>query len=460
MPVNLITEQAHQDVIQAAETLSQEIQRYSTREDIAQLLSAEPKFKDTVNNLIGILSAVTNNKTFEIDAVNPVMNINANAVKLLDVTRTWATLHDALEQRLSAKSFMTRLSLAMNLLESDRVTDDVVVTANTIGDQVVEEFYKIAFEKNLNLRDRDTKLITVLREDRVHSEAFGEPTPFIVGPLWGYNQAWNYISYAHEAGHHLYRNVDGLNCEILVNVMLTLGANKCTRAQIRTWGSWLEEIFADLFCLFRVGPAAIHAGQRVALWLGASSSRGQSEADIITDVLLTSRDPNHPVPYLRIYLGLEAVRLFEGCGPGGKGAQEQVKILTERWDDLAQHPTDIYVNDRKEDFQKILSIGQLVLKTILMTPLISLAERNDGTSTAARSVLDTFYEDDRFVTGNVDIFKNFLVEGIITEDLPRVPPQEKKNWSVLAAAELARDDVRDEKWLQNLQQKTVENLQY
>jgi len=457
---NPIIQQAGQDVIQAAETLSVAIQSYRKRPDIARLLSADSKLTKTVDDLVENLSQVANGIASAGPVVDPLKNINSNAAKLLEVTRTWATLRDALDQRNGKQPFLTRLLIALKLPEPMKTNEDSLINAIAIGDQVVIEFYKIAHEKNLSLRVPDVELATVLREDRIHSEAFGEPTPFIVGPLWGYNQAWNYISYAHEVGHHIYRNVDGLDCELLVNLMLTLGARGYSRSQVRNWGAWLEEIFADLFCLFRVGPAAIHAGQRVALWLGATSSRIPQSSDSLTQILLTSRDFSHPVPYLRIRIGLEVLKLLQEDGPDDKELKEQVDELEVRWEDLAERPTNVYINDRKEESASVLDTGRVVLNIILNTPLYALADKGGGSSSGARSILDVFYDASRFKPKAVDDLRQIILANM-NDQGPTVdlPSEKEAKWHILAAAEFARDKLHEEKSLQNLHDKTVKLLE-
>jgi hypothetical protein len=429
---NPIVQQASQDVQQAAQTLLEDIQSYKNQQDVASLLPKGSKLAGTADNLIKNLFEVTHDIKSALSATDPLGDIEMNSAKLLEVTRIWATFRDALDQRNGSQPYFQRLLLALNLIKPMQSKRDSLIEAVAIGDQVVKEFYEIAHEKNLTLRAQDVKLITVLRDDRTHSEAFGEPTPFIVGPLWGYNQAWNYIAYAHEVGHHIYRNVDGLDCELLVNVMLTLGVQGCTHKEVRIWGSWLEEIFADLFCVLRVGPAAIHAGQRVALWITATSRRAEPSSDTLTRILFTSRDLSHPVSYLRVCMGLKALKLLANKGPSDIEVQKQIQELEDRWVNLAAPPTNIYINDKQENFAKIFERGELVVATVLDTPLYALANKNDGLSSVARSIFDVFYDDSRFMAGM------------------KVNEGKEEMWQILATTEFARDMLHDEASLQNL----------
>ena len=446
---NLIVQQARQDVKQAAQTLLDDIQSYRRREDIASLLATASQLASTVDNLIKNSFEVTRKIESAFSAGDPLGEIDVNAAQLLEVTRTWATFRDALDQRNGSQRFFMRLGLTL-LQPLHRRREDSLVEAIAIGDQVVTEFYRVAQEKNLNLRAPEIKLITVLRDDRTHSEAFGEPTPFIVGPLWGYNQAWNYIAYAHEVGHHIYRNVDGLDCELMVNVILTLGLKGYKREDLRIWGAWLEEVFADLFCLLSVGPAAIHAGQRVALWITAESRRSSNSKDALTQILFSSRDWYHPVPYLRIVLGLNALKLLENLGPGGQAMQNQVKELHDRWANLTEQPEKIYVNDQEKDYVNVLNKGNLVVETILSTPLYALADKNGGAASAPRSILEVFYDDVRFQPRAAETLTNVMIGNIKQGAMMTSRPSKMETWQILAATEFARDTLSDEKSLQDL----------
>jgi len=438
-PQNLIVQLASQDVQQAAQTLLEDIQSYRNQPDISSLLRKGSKLAHTADNLIQNLFEVTRNIRSALTAEDPLEDIDKNAAKLLEVTRAWATFRDALDQRNGSQPYFQRLLIALNLVKPLKSKRDSVIEAVAIGDRVVAEFYRVAQEKNLNLLVPDVELITVLRDDRTHSEAFGEPTPFIVGPLWGYNQIWNYIAYAHEVGHHIYRNVDGLDCELLVNVMLTLGVQGCTRKELYVWGAWLEEIFADMFCLLRVGPAAVHAGQRVALWIAAMPHRGQPSSDTLTRILFSSRDLEHPVSYLRIYMGIKALQQLLAKGPGDRGVQKQVQDLEDRWTNLVEPPTEIYVYDKKEKFTDVLAKGEVVIDTILNTPLYALADKDANLSSTPRSILDVFYDDSRFRNGTT------FHEG-------------NETWQILARTEFARDTLPNEAELQKLQDDTVSRL--
>lgn len=441
---NLIVQQAKQDVHQAAATLSRDIEIYRDQQDIASLLAKDSKLANSIDNLIKNLGEVTGSMEPALPVDDPLKHIDVNASKLLEVTRRWATFRDALDQRNGSQPYYERLLIALNLVKPRQSNRDSLIKAVAIGDHVVQEFYEIAQEKNLNLRAPDLKLITVLRDDRTHSEAFEEPTPFIVGPLWGYNQAWNYIAYAHEVGHHIYRNVDGLDCELLVNVMLTLGAQGCTRRELYVWGAWLEEMFADLFCLLRVGPAAIHAGQRVALWIAATSRRDQPSSDTLTQILFTSRDWSHPPGDARVRMGLDALKLSMNMGSSDFEVQKQVQELEERWTNLAEPPTTVYINDKQENLADVLAIGKLVVTTLLQTPLYALANKEDSSS-LPRSIVNVFYDENRF------------------RKIPKVLAGQEEMWQILANTEFERDTVPDEATLQkaalqNIHDKAVKLL--
>ncbi len=316
------------------------------------------------------------------------------------------------------------------------------------ADMMVQSFYSIVNDQKLEL-EQTTEPITVLYQSRLYSGAFDRPFPYIVGPLWSLNQAWNGIAYAHEVGHYVFHNVKGLADELLAKLMVHLGALGYSRQDLRVWGLWLGEIFADLFCLMRIGPAAIHSAQRLAFWAVPDPKAGSGDSDLFLKALLSGRDVYHPNSYLRVKLGLEAKTILDG-GSESPVVQE----LAQRWESIltlvqGQEKRHVYLrmedgspNPLQADLDTLLNQGHTILELVLNVPLFALA------STEAPNTLRAIREVFCLAAASavpVDLKKMLIERAQTSNDWPagiRNMIDKVKLSDIIAAVEFALDDVR------------------
>jgi len=139
------------------------------------------------------------------------------------------------------------------------------------------------------------------------------PIPIIGIPLSGYDAPEDWLSIAHEVGHHIYwnyadpygyrevqKNLEKAVTEKLVTKHADeLGQDPDTFAQyaetIRVCLNWLEEIFADTYGTLVAGPAFALSIQRVLL------------GRVSQDNLLRD-DGEHPIPYLRPFIHTQVLQ--------------------------------------------------------------------------------------------------------------------------------------------------------
>ena len=135
------------------------------------------------------------------------------------------------------------------------------------GNKVARGLYEVSQTADLNLIIPHQYLVVVPAGAEGYSVGFDSPTPYVISPYWGLSQVWTWLSYAHEIGHHVYRNINGLEDELKVNVTLELWKKGIDRKHQQIWFNWLEEIFADLFGLLRIRAAFAHTQQLMLSYL-------------------------------------------------------------------------------------------------------------------------------------------------------------------------------------------------
>jgi len=284
---------------------------------------------------------------------------------------------------------------------------------------LVQGLYRIIYEQHLDLELKRQMLVVVPFGSDLYATGAELPTPFIVGPYWGHNQVWTWLSYAHEVGHHVYRNVKGLREELKVNLVMELWSCGQSYADQRIWFYWLEEIFADLFGLLRIGPAFARSQYLMILHLpDPVTQRGASSR------VLAAADERHPIPYLRAYFALRALEKVRpgadqsstkaSAGVGWTNPSDKIKQdpdlleLWKKWTSLlAEEPSKSRVGGQTEpqpshlfalvkgqsmnrSAQELQDTADVVLDVLLDTELYALAKTSSPKE--PRSIRTVFFE--------------------------------------------------------------------
>jgi len=241
------------------------------------------------------------------------------------------------------------------------------------ADGVVRSLYEVVQQQKLDLEMPHQLLIVVPFMSSLYAAGFDLPTPYIVAPYWGHRQVWTWLAYAHEVGHHVYRNVKGLSDELEINLALELWSRGEGYDIQYIWFHWLEEIFADLFGLLQIGPAFARTQQLMLPHLPFRVLRRMGESPNLGDALLRAADETHPIPYLRVLL---AIRALEKLGT------TDIEPLKEKWDTRFQDvdTSKVYARVRGRYVElpadRMEEVGNTVLEVILKTDLYALAEKS------------------------------------------------------------------------------------
>ncbi len=121
------------------------------------------------------------------------------------------------------------------------------------------------------------------------------PLPVLRLPAWCVNAPWWLIFIAHEVGHHIQHELDLVEpfAQRLRAVAQKAGA---APAEIKAWGNWSEEIFADLFSLLMTGPWALWA---------------MTELELSTPAAMVAPKPRYPAAVVRLALMAEVATQLE-----------------------------------------------------------------------------------------------------------------------------------------------------
>jgi hypothetical protein len=235
------------------------------------------------------------------------------------------------------------------------------------GNKVARAIYQVAQTKALDLIVPNQCLIVVSAGGREYSRGFETPTPYIVAPYWGHSQVWTWLSYAHEVGHHIYRNVNGLSDELKVNVAMQLSQETRELQNSRIWFNWLEEIFADLFGLMRIGQVFAQTQLLMLPYLPQPTARR-----VESNPLLLASDVGHPVPYLRVFLTKLAWEKLHGHTPDLRILDKETAELV----GIKEPPLHVHVLDQGKlleiPFEELRTTADHILDVILDTPLDAL----------------------------------------------------------------------------------------
>lgn len=135
--------------------------------------------------------------------------------------------------------------------------------------------------------------------------------PGVAIPLANREDPWLWMGLAHEIGHyHFWNSRPGLGDELdgallhgISGKMLEQGGNTPSNYasaayQLSLWRKWKEELFADLFGTFLLGPAYVRS---LMIWLRPR----------LTNETALSDDQDHPLPLLRPLIQAEALAMLE-----------------------------------------------------------------------------------------------------------------------------------------------------
>lgn len=313
-------------------------------------------------------------------------------------------------------------------------TPDKLKQAAYAGDAVIHDLYREIEATKVRLKLSGSDLVTIFFESRLFTRVANVPAPYLVAPYWGIDLVWNWLAFGHEVGHHAFVNIGeeleattvgnspqlkgiSLGDELFVHIaayLLTL--EETTYRHI--WYRWVEEIFADLFCLLRFGPVSVRSMQHMFFHLPPNGfSRLLKSPPRHREWLLRADDAEHPIPYLRVNLGLDTLEILIEFLE--KQASRPDKLITylnkernslqERWNSFfAGVPEDLYYPSLgfKEDRinQKTMrETGKDILRIMLTTPLYSLLDKS-ASSQKPRTLMGVFF--DRDVVKVQDEFNN------------------------------------------------------
>jgi hypothetical protein len=283
--------------------------------------------------------------------------------------------------------------------------DESIPLAKAIkaGDAVVHSLYdRISLNQQLRLRVPGQQLVTVFYESRVLTRVSDFPVQYIVAPYWGHKLIWNWLAFAHEIGHHVWANVGGeydtessglsIRDELFVHLTAFLLSETSPDERL-FWSKWMEEMFADLFCLLLIGPAAIHSMQHMFFALPPQDLSQHLKIMDPQEWLRRAYDDEHPIPYLRVYLNLDTLRLLDS-----RRFASEIKSISNQWrrffrDEADHEPAlDVYTfsSDRGISMGKMRAIGEKMLDIMLNTPLFALGRKDEPDG--KRALREVFFD--------------------------------------------------------------------
>ena len=134
---------------------------------------------------------------------------------------------------------------------------------------------------------------------RITRAVYAPDVPIVSIPLTEYNNPDQWQALAHEMGHHIYWNaLDSLNVVERLHQEMYKAVAKGVSGQdtAHLWGSWLEEVFADICGALFVGLDYVITSQNLM------ADRVRKLED------LTKDDFGHPCPYLRPFIATQTLR--------------------------------------------------------------------------------------------------------------------------------------------------------
>jgi hypothetical protein len=321
----------------------------------------------------------------------------ANAVR--DYTELWAILDKAWSQRREDAS---------TLAEAIWASDAVVHSLYESVEPETTPAKRDPEAKDLRVRVSGQLLLTVFYESRLETQVFDAPVLFIVAPYWGHTLVWNWLAFAHEIGHHVWKNIRGegqvkgkhvylpVSDELFVHLTAYLLTKPLSVRKL--WIKWAPELFADVYDALQIGPAAVHSMQHMFFALPPKALSEQLlPPPHHADWLLRSADDDHPMPYLRILLSLEVLKLLDD--PIQPRFTQECADLRQEMDQIfASPPTKLFTRESTEGIpiEEMMAVGRDVIKIVLETPLFALGKKSVALNNplARRTIRDVFLEMD------------------------------------------------------------------
>lgn len=335
-----------------------DVQNTLSERERGQYEKAKKTFQNLKNEFDGLLEKPKDLQSL----AEKIPKINQLSKDLVLLLEAWKQRLKGLEQNLQPLRILKAIQEA-----------DVIVKALYCPKKVDDQIIDLDFESSPPIV---VPFMTHMRAVNLDSPM----PPIIVAPIWGYQQIWTWLGYAHEVGHHIYRNIKGLCDELRVRVMLSLTINNIGYEVQNIWFNWLEEVFADVFGLLRIGSAVARSQQLMLLCLLATESIQQSKVnkppvtdqDIIKGLLQAS-DDTHPSPYLRALITYDALKMI-GEKEDIPSLKDDAKALYAQWteffNDISQETTQaqekkVKIISHVRWLNPVLLSFQTILKTIV-----------------------------------------------------------------------------------------------
>jgi hypothetical protein len=314
-------------------------------------------------------------------------------------------------------------------------------------DRIVANLYDVVKVKNLDLYVDQTLIAVFFENEAFTNPSRSSPAPYVVIPRWALCQTWLGCAVAHEIGHNVLRNVQGLYDELIVVVVTRLIAQGRTLLEIRIWRFWLEELFADLFGALQVGPVMARTLLRLLARLPAPLIQGlhATGAETALCSMWECQDADHPMRALRPLLILDAFDLLLTQSPSLEGAQASTEYIRQElaeigatWDRFitgeypSQAPAEVSLAPyHQRSMPEGVTLAALrdqarpVLNLILHTPLDSLADTDAPDK--PRSVAEVFFHPPNYQA----------IQSLQQQLMAGADASECDTYTLLAAAEYA-----------------------
>lgn len=186
--------------------------------------------------------------------------------------------------------------------------------------------------------------------------------PLISIPLTEYNTPERWLALAHEMGHHVYWNslgslekVEKLHQDMYAAMLGSFEQHK--GHIVEPWGSWMEEIFADICGVLFAGPEYLLSTQDLA----AEQIRQKED--------FAKNDGEHPSPYLRPWIAYEVLRSVTEPNTNDEAF---LKKAEERWMTFCEDAGELVCNCGDQRMESLTAlrreVGQVV-NVILNRPV-------------------------------------------------------------------------------------------
>ena len=184
--------------------------------------------------------------------------------------------------------------------------------------------------------------------------------PVISIPLTEYNNPDRWQALAHETGHHIYWNalrsleeVESLHIEMYKAIK---DAIRPGSDSVDLWGSWLEEIFADICGTLLDGPRYLVSSQEFAI------EQTKKTED------LAKNDNEHPSLYLRPRIVAEVMQEIAGHIKD-ETLQSVLMTLVQRWKDFSLAADSLECKGTSHTLESLAAEVRPLVHAILYSPV-------------------------------------------------------------------------------------------